>query len=128
MTYKRREKRFEEKNKAVIHLLLDGKDSGEHLVINALTHDISLGGARILTKKSFPVGTALRVQIDLSGSGQVIKVDAEVKWVERMDNRGTFAMGVEFLHEISKTVLTLIAHLYGTDEGVPTAISNSEDE
>lgn len=123
MLNKRKEKRFKEKNKVLIQYALDSRDSNGYLGIDAKTYDISLSGVRIVTKHAFPIDTILRIQISLSKSDQVVTLDGKVKWVKKTEKKDTVEIGVEFLHEISKTVLSLIRHLYGEDVGIPSKIS-----
>jgi len=120
---KRREKRFKETNKVIIHYAQEKANSVDYAETNAETHDISLGGARIRAAKLFPVGSVIRIQIDLAKTGEAIKVDGKVKWTNKIEDEDLYEMGVEFLHQISKTVLSLIRHLYGEDTGVPTSVS-----
>ena len=123
MNNKRREKRIKEENTVVIQFVSDSKDSNNNSEINAFTHDISLGGARILTQKYFPIDTVIRIQIYLSRSSQVVKLDGKIRWVKRIDDEDLVEIGVEFLHKTSKTILSLIKHLYGEDVGIPSHIS-----
>jgi hypothetical protein len=123
MEIRRRDKRFKEKNEVIIQYVADRRKINNYIEINATTFDLSISGARIHSKKSFPVDTVLRIQIDLKKSNQVIKVDGKVKWVERMSSEDFYEMGVEFLHDISKTVLSLLKHLYGEDSGIPSTVS-----
>lgn len=123
MEIRRRDKRFKEKNEVIIQYAADRIKVGTYIEINATTFDLSISGARILSQKSFPVDTVLRIQIDLKKSNQVIKVDGKVKWVERMSGKDLYEMGVEFQHDISKTVLSLLRHLYGESQGIPSTVS-----
>ena len=123
MINKRREKRFKEENRVVIQYAKANKDSVEYREANAFTHDISLGGARIQVGQFFPVDSVIRIQINLSRSREAIKVDGKVKWIRSIDGEDLYELGVEFLHHISKTILSLIWHLYGEDTGVPTSVS-----
>jgi c-di-GMP-binding flagellar brake protein YcgR len=120
---KRKEKRFEESNKVVIQFALEGQEANSNAGVNAITRDISLGGARIISPKSYPVDTVMRIKINLSKSGQVVKLDGIVRWSKLSPNEETYELGVEFLHKISKSVLSLIQHLYGEDQGIPSTIS-----
>lgn len=121
MENRRREKRFKQENDVLLQFAIDEKDAKN----NALTYDLSLNGVRIITKKYFPVETVIRTEIDLSSSSQYVKIDGKVRWVKKLEDEDLYAIGVEFLHDISKTVLALIAHLYGKDEGVPSHISET---
>jgi c-di-GMP-binding flagellar brake protein YcgR len=79
----------------------------------AYTFDISTGGARIIAKESYEVGTILRIRIDLARTQQSVTVDGEVKWLSFNEDTDLFEMGVEFLHLTSPKILSLIKHLYG---------------
>lgn len=123
MENKRKDKRFEEKNKVIIRFALEGHEANNRTGIKAITHDISLGGARIIAVKSYPVDTVMRIEINLSKSRQIIKLDGIVRWSKLSDDEETYELGIEFLHKISKSVLSLIRHLYGEDKGIPSTIS-----
>jgi c-di-GMP-binding flagellar brake protein YcgR len=120
---KRKDKRFQEKNEVVIQFALEGHEGNDNVGTKAATYDISLGGARILTPKSFPVDTVMRIEIKLSKSKQTIKVDGIVRWIKESPDKDSCELGVEFLHKISKSVLSLIRHLYGENRGIPSTIS-----
>lgn len=123
MVSKRREKRFKEENKVVIHYAQENNNTIDYMETNAATHDISLGGARIRVNQRFAVDSVIRIQIYLSRTEDAIKVDGKVKWVRELPDDDLYEIGVEFLHHLSKTVLSLIRHLYGEETGVPTSVS-----
>jgi hypothetical protein len=120
MRENRKDKRLTEENRVAIELP-GAPASPEARVINALTKDISLGGARIVTDRLFEVGSALRMTLYLSKSKQVTKVRADVRWC-RMIEDGLYEIGVEFEHGIPTGVLVLINHLYGKGQTVPTSV------
>ena len=109
----RKEKRIEEKNVVVIRSAGSPKGPYANVGADAYTYDLSLGGTRLFTQKPFPVGTVIRIVIELSKTCQSIQVEGEVKWVRQNEADGGYDIGVEFLHHISQTILTLIRHLYG---------------
>lgn len=118
MIEKRKEKRIKEENRVRIEMPSSAlKD--DHKVINALTQDISLGGAKIILDCFFEVGTEFKMVIILSRSKQVIKLRATVRWVRSIE-KGLYEMGVEFQHGIPTSVLALINHLYGKEQKLPT--------
>lgn len=123
MSEKRREKRLRDENKAVVQSVRKGKDTGVGIDINALTCDISPGGAKILTHKFYPFDSTIRLQIDLSKSWQLLEVDGKVKWIKKMDDEELFEIGVEFVHSISQTILALLEHLYGNNIKIPSSVS-----
>ena len=120
---KRREKRFQEKNEVLIKSAVNGKEATSALGVNAYTFDLSLAGARIRSDQFFDVGTIIRININLERTGQSIKVDGEVKWFRKNEEEQLFELGVEFLHSISQTLLSLIRHLYSDRAGIPSVVS-----
>jgi hypothetical protein len=111
-----------EENRVIIEYVTDGMNDDEREEIHAFTQDISLGGARVLTDKLFPVGTVFKITVFLGRSRQNFQVDGEVKWVKRYVEDGLFAIGVEFLHDLPKSIVPLIGHLYGAEAEVQTIL------
>ncbi len=122
----RKDKRFLERNTVFIKSTSEAAEVISAHGINAHTHDISLSGARICTPHYFPVGSVVRIVIDLERTHQSIKVDGEIKWTKKSeDDDDLFESGIEFLHSISQTLLSLIKHLYAErNGGIPTAVSH----
>jgi hypothetical protein len=114
-----------ERNKIFIKSTSEGHEPVYGIGINAYTYDISLSGARIYSSLYFPVGSVVRIVIELERTHQSIKVDAEIKWSKKSEEEDDlFESGVEFLHSISQTLLSLIKHLYAErNTGIPTSIS-----
>ena len=121
---KRKEKRIQEENRVLIELPAV-RAMEEPTMINALTQDISLGGARIMTNENFAVGSCVKMTLYLSRTKQVIKIQAEVRWSRAVD-AGLFEVGVEFRHGIPLGVITLINHLYGKEQRVPTSLQSKQ--
>jgi hypothetical protein len=119
----RKDKRFDERNDVLIKDTLLGWDPGAPIRINAHTYDISVSGARISCKAGFPAGTVLQIVIYFKKTGQVLCVDGEVKWSRRCKGGRRSEIGVEFLHAISDTVVSLIGHFYGKEIRIPSSIS-----
>ena len=124
MFKKRRDKRVRQWNKAKIkpasnNLKFDGADG-----INAYTYDLSLGGARIYTPESYPIGTLVRIQIELARTGQSITIDSEVRWIKRNESENVYEVGVEFLHRIPQTMFALMKNLKDRSVGIPANISS----
>jgi len=122
----RKDKRFLERNAVFVKTTSDGTEAFFGHGINAHTHDISLSGARICTPHYFPVGSVVRIVIDLERTRQSIKVDGEIKWTKKSEeDDDLFESGIEFLHNISQTLLSLIKHLYAEKNGgIPTTVSH----
>lgn len=122
----RKDKRFLERNTVFIKPTSEGHEPVYGYGINAHTHDISLSGARIFTPQYFPVGSVVRIVIELERTHQSIKVDGEIKWTRKgVEDDDIFESGVEFMHSISQTLLSLIKHLYAEKNGgIPTNISH----
>jgi c-di-GMP-binding flagellar brake protein YcgR len=112
MNERRRDQRMVEEDKVCIEYYSNDPDS-EKQEYFALTQDLSIGGAKILADKHFPIGTQIRVTLTLSSSKQIVRVPGMVKWIKESSEGDLYEIGVEFLHGISKTVLSLISHLFG---------------
>jgi c-di-GMP-binding flagellar brake protein YcgR len=120
MRENRKDKRISEENRVAIELP-GPPGSPDVRTVNALTKDISLGGARIVTDRLFEVGSSLRITLYLSKSKQIVKVRGDVRW-NRMIDAGLYEMGVEFEHGIPTGVLVLINHLYGKGQNAPASV------
>jgi c-di-GMP-binding flagellar brake protein YcgR len=123
---KRKERRVKEENRVIIELPGPGGPNSA-LEINALTQDISLGGARILMiDQAYPVGSSLNMTLYLSRSKQIVRVHAVVRWARTVET-GLYEMGVEFEHGIPASVMALINHLYKKDQNVLSAVQVKQD-
>ncbi len=118
----RREKRVKEENRALIEVA-GRQHSEDDPAVNALTQDISLGGARIISTELFESGTRLKMTLFLSKSRQVVRVQAEVRW-SRTIEPGVHEMGVQFEHGIPLSVMALINHLYKKEQSVPATVQS----
>jgi len=119
----RKDKRFEEQNNVLIQDKSMPAKSAAGRGVNALTHDISLSGAWIHCQRDFPVGYVVRIIIDLDGKEPPLDVDGEVIWTRKSEHDEQYDFGVEFLHRIPDTIVTLIRHFYGKDAEIPSTVS-----
>lgn len=117
---RRKRNRFVESNEVLIRTSIN-KYQGAGTT--AHTYDLSTGGARIVTSKSFSVGAVIRIRVNLTGTDQFVNLDGEVKWIKSQEDDHLFEMGVEFLHLKSYEVLTLLKHLYGQTEGILSTVA-----
>jgi Tfp pilus assembly protein PilZ len=117
----RKEKRIEERNSVIIRSAGSPKSPSANVGANAYTYDLSLGGTRLFTEQPFDVGSSIRIIIELAKTCQSIQVDGQVKWVKKNEAEGGYEIGVEFLHHISQTILTLIRHLYSAGGDIPAS-------
>lgn len=119
----RKDKRFGERNDVLIRYMYQAPGTAANGGINAYTKDISVSGARICSKLNFPVGYDIQIVIDLKRTQQSLKVDGEVIWTRKSRNGKNFEIGVQFLHSMPDTILSLIKHFYGKQVGIPTSVS-----
>lgn len=112
MQAKRTEKRFKEKNDVIIEYY-ESKNSHIKSTAVGLTKDISLNGTKILTHKSIPVGTEVKLILALSKSKQNLSVWAKVMWVNCIEQNVLYEIGVKFDHGITNTVINMLKHVYG---------------
>ena len=120
MYERRKRNRFVEQNGVRIRTAVD-KYQGAGIA--AHTYDLSTGGARIVTSKGYAVGTIIRVRLDLAGTDQFVNLDGEVKWVKPREDEDVYDIGVEFQRLTSQAVLSLIRHLYGRQNGIPSTVA-----
>jgi hypothetical protein len=119
----RKDRRFLERNNTRIKDAGQATKTSAKRGINAHTHDISVTGARISSSQDFLVGYVIRIVIDLGGADPALEVDGEVVWTRKSEDGTGFDIGVEFLHNLSDTILLLIKHFYGKDVGIPSSVS-----
>jgi hypothetical protein len=119
----RREKRFDEHDNVLLEDKSQAQETAPLGVVNAYTHDISMSGAWVCCEMNFPVGYVLRIGIDLGENEPPVAVDGEVVWSRESQDGRHFDMGVEFLHRIPDTLLSLLKHFYGKKDGLPTSVS-----
>jgi len=113
---KRKDKRQNEENKAVIKLVEGKADSANKISINALTQNISLSGVRVQSDKSFPVDTNVNLQLTLSRSKKILKLNGKVKWVKDVEDGELYEMGVEFIEALPYKIIVLLQHLFGSND------------
>ncbi len=118
----RKDKRFVERDSTRIKDMCLDPNASAKRGVNAFTHDISVSGARISSALDFPVGYVLRIVIDLGGADPSLEVDGEVVWTRISEDGKRFDIGVEFLHNLSDTILLLIKHFYGKDVDIPSSV------
>lgn len=120
MEDRRREKRIKEENRVLIEIPGVSTSTNGHPA-NALTQDISLGGARLVTDRYYELESHIKVTLYLSRSKQVIKVRAQVRWAREIES-GIYELGVQFEHGIPTSLLALINHLFKKEHNVPTHV------
>ena len=121
-TERRKYKRINEENRAIIRLMTEGIGSTKNKEIFALTQDISKNGAKLLTDVDFSVGTVFKTTVVLSKSEEILKFDSKVKWIRTLKDGESFEIGVEFMDEISKSVFSLIQHVDRSEQGISTTV------
>ena len=120
MIERRRRHRFVERNDVLVRT---SADKYQGAGVAAHTYDLSTGGARIVTAKCYAVGSTLRIKLNLAGSDQFVNLEGDVRWCRPAKDEGLFEVGMEFQRLTSQAVLTLIRHLYGRNEGIPTTVA-----
>jgi len=113
---RRKRLRFVERNEVCITPVCEKPNGGK---VNAFTHDLSTGGARIMAKDPVAAGTLVNIRIDLARTGESVVLAAGVRWARFNGRTGLYELGVEFHHLSSQKVLALIKHLYGQTAAAP---------
>ena len=120
---KRKERRFKQWNRASIKSAEGPREFSDPAGINAYTYDISLSGAKIYSDVDFPVGTSLRMHVELVRSKDIVNIDGLVRWAGRNEDYKVFELGLQFFNLLPNTVLTLIQNLYDQSPGIPTRLT-----
>jgi len=107
---KRREKRLDEENKVVLHVLSENESLEESFY--SFSKDISVGGLRIMTDSPLPVKTRVKMEIALSDSKRLVSGIAEVRWIKSLFDDEVFEMGLEFVDLDPQSKVFLIEHIY----------------
>jgi hypothetical protein len=119
----RRDKRFEERDDVLLEDKSQTAQAAAREAVKAYTHDVSVSGAWICCERDFPVGYVIRIAIDLGAGEPPVDLDGEVIWSRPNPDGRQFDIGVEFLHSIPATILTLLRHFYGKKDGLPSSVS-----
>jgi c-di-GMP-binding flagellar brake protein YcgR len=104
---RRKHRRFEQWNKAIIKSASGGEGILPSCPIDAYAWDLSLGGARIQSEESFPVGAVVRIHLELVRSRESVSIDSVVRWSRRNEKENIIEFGVEF-QECNQTALQAI--------------------
>ena len=111
MNERRKTQRFQEINKAIIKFSIENNQTSRDSK-SALTQDLSIDGAKLVSNKSFPIYTRLIISLELPKSKQTAKLRARVVWEHSSKKKGIYEIGVEFIYS-HETSPIFFQHLYG---------------
>jgi PilZ domain len=109
---RRKHRRFQQWNKAIIKSASGGEGILPRCPIDAYAWDLSLGGARIQSEESFPVGAVLRIHLELVRSREAVSIDGAVRWSRWNDRDNIHEFGIEFQECTQATLQTIMKNLY----------------
>jgi uncharacterized protein (TIGR02266 family) len=109
---RRQDSRVDEEDRVSVELISDIQLPPGKKFFNALTKDISPGGARIMTNAVLPVGTPVSLEIVLSGRRKLIHATGKIRWSRDVYEEKLFEMGVEFVGMSPEDKLILLEHTY----------------
>lgn len=109
---RRKYRRFQQWNKAIIKSASGGQGVPPACPVDALAWDLSLGGTRIQSDESFPVGAVLRIHLELVRSREFVGLDGEVRWSRWNEELKVNECGVEFRECVEATLQALMRNLY----------------
>lgn len=104
--------RREEENRAVVFGLDRPVNQVREVLIQTLTRDISVGGARVVCDKAFAPGDKVMIKVFLGQGNKKVENPAVIKWTKRIPTTGLYEMGIEFTDLDPEDELTLIDHVY----------------
>lgn len=114
---RRKYRRFQQWNKAIIQSATGAQRILPPCPVDAYAWDLSLGGARIQSDASFPVGAVLRIHLELVRSQEHIGIDATVRWNRWNETEKFHECGVEFQDCAEATLQALMRNLYHETDG-----------
>lgn len=109
---RRKHRRFQQRNKAIIKSAKGGEGVLPSCPIDAVAWDLSLGGARIQSEESFPVGAVVRIHLELVRSREAVSIDGAVRWSRWNDKENIHEFGVEFQECTQATMQAIMKSLY----------------
>jgi c-di-GMP-binding flagellar brake protein YcgR len=112
MRERRKYRRFQQWNKAIINSASGGQGPLPRCPVDAMAWDLSLGGARIQCEEPVPVGAVVRLHLELVRSREFIGVDAAVRWSRWNEEQHVHEFGVEFQECTESTLQAIIRNLY----------------
>jgi len=112
MRERRKYRRFQQWNKAIINSASGGQGVLPRCPVDAMAWDLSLGGARIQCEEPFPVGAVVRLHLELVRSREFIGVDAAVRWTRWNEEQKLHEFGVEFQECTESTLQAIMRNLY----------------
>ena len=112
MRERRKYRRFQQWNKAIINSASGGQGVLPRCPMDAMAWDLSLGGTRIQCEESFPVGAVVRLHLELVRSREFIGVDAVVRWTRWNEEQKLHEFGVEFQECTESTLQAIMRNLY----------------
>jgi c-di-GMP-binding flagellar brake protein YcgR len=116
MRERRKFRRFQQWNKAIINSASGGQGTLPRCPIDAMAWDLSLGGARIHCEEPFPVGAIIRLHLELVRSREFVGVDAAVRWNRWNEEQKVHEFGVEFQECTESTLQAIMRNLYHETE------------
>ena len=109
---RRKHRRFQQWNKAIIKSASGGQGDLPDCPIDAYAWDLSLGGARIQSDAGFPVGSVLRLHLELVRSREFVGLDGTVRWSRWNEEQKVHECGVEFQECVEATLQAIMRNLY----------------
>jgi len=109
---RRKHRRFEQWNKAIIKSASGGDGILPRCPIDAYAWDLSIGGARIQSSESFPVGAIVRIHLELVRSREAVSVDGAVRWSRWNEKEKIHEFGIEFQECNQTTLQSIMKNLY----------------
>jgi len=114
---RRKHRRFQQWNKAIIKSASGGDGILPRCPIDAYAWDLSLGGARIQSEECFPVGAVVRIHLELVRSRESVSIDGVVRWNRRNEQDNIYEFGVEFQACEQATLQAIMKNLYHETDG-----------
>jgi len=95
---------MQEESSVTITVVSEGR---HRKVVYESSKDISVYGAKILSRDSFPVDTLLEIDFATKMMDEKIKTLGKVKWIKVIIEDNTYEIGVEFVKRTGEAIKKL---------------------
>lgn len=109
---RRKEKRVSEENKISFKIISKEKTQKSIESFFALTKNISVGGASILTDNFLTINTLLKIDLLLAKKHKHICVVGKIKWINELYENELYEIGIEFIDSLPDDILLLLEYVY----------------
>lgn len=112
-TDKRKDKRIKDMSGVAFQPMLENSEDHTKTLCQAIIHDISLGGIRVLCDNFVAVNTPIKINLTLDRSHKFLSMYGKIRWVRSQNDGESFEYGVQFEQITPQDSMNLLQYLFG---------------